>query len=397
MTLPGIIASGGLAPTAPTIGTATAGIGSATVSFTVPTWTGKGSGTVTYTATSSPGSITGTSTSSPITVSGLTNGTAYTFTVRATTSYGVTGPASSASNSVTPVQPPSYFVAVSSSTTAASSTDGVTWTSRTLPALANFVTYTNSKFYAQSSNAVSESTTGVSWSSATSNSQSNFRYAWGGNGYLIKIGFGGVYSYANAGSSWTSGTMPTGAGDWFTGTYGNSTFVAATLNNGSVPSTLAATATNPATWTQRTLASAGVWRASGFGNSRFIVVGDDTSYGASQVGQTSTDNGATWSNITLPSVQNWRGVAYGNGVFIVASTGTAAASSTNGTTWTSRTMPSASGWYSATYGNGTFVVAGDNGKIAYSTNGTSWSETTAVSSIYNWSGIAFNADGGQGA
>ena len=88
-------------PGAPTIGTATAGgagSGIATVAYTAPS--DLGTGTVTYTATSSPGGLTGTG-ASPITVSGLTGGTAYTFTVRASTPGG-SGPASAASNSVTP-------------------------------------------------------------------------------------------------------------------------------------------------------------------------------------------------------------------------------------------------------------------------------------------------------
>ena len=88
------------APDAPTIGTATAGAGSASVAFTAPANVGGGAITG-YTVISSPGSIIGTGASSPITVSGLTNGTAYTFTVVATNAYG-TGPASAASNSVTP-------------------------------------------------------------------------------------------------------------------------------------------------------------------------------------------------------------------------------------------------------------------------------------------------------
>jgi hypothetical protein len=105
----GTIASFGLSPEAPTIGTATdGGTGTtATVTYTAPTWAGKTSGSVTYTATSSPGGFTGTG-SSPITISGLTTGTSYTFTVTATTSYGVTGPASAASNSVTPASPGSF-------------------------------------------------------------------------------------------------------------------------------------------------------------------------------------------------------------------------------------------------------------------------------------------------
>lgn len=90
-------------PDAPTIGTATAGNLSASVTFTAPSNVGGGAITG-YTVISSPGSITGTGTSSPVTVSGLSNGTAYTFTVVATNAYG-TGPASAASNSATPAIP----------------------------------------------------------------------------------------------------------------------------------------------------------------------------------------------------------------------------------------------------------------------------------------------------
>jgi hypothetical protein len=89
-------------PGAPTIGTATAGNASASVTFTAPAATG-GASITSYTVTSSPGSLTGTGSSSPVTVSGLTNGTAYTFTARATTF--TTGPSSAASNSVTPAVP----------------------------------------------------------------------------------------------------------------------------------------------------------------------------------------------------------------------------------------------------------------------------------------------------
>lgn len=91
-------------PGAPTIGTATAGVSSASVAFTAPSYTG-GSAITGYTATATPGGLTGTGTSSPITVSGLTNGVAYTFKVKATNAAG-TGSESSASNSVTPANVP---------------------------------------------------------------------------------------------------------------------------------------------------------------------------------------------------------------------------------------------------------------------------------------------------
>ena len=108
MAIIGSLASGGMKPTTPTIGTASdGGTGtSASVAFTASSYIGKG--TITYTATSSPGSFTGTGSSSPITVSGLTTGTAYTFTVSGTTNYGVASASSAASNSVTPANPASY-------------------------------------------------------------------------------------------------------------------------------------------------------------------------------------------------------------------------------------------------------------------------------------------------
>lgn len=90
-------------PKAPTIGTATAGGASASVTFTAPTDTGSGPIT-SFTVTSNPGGVTATGSSSPITVTGLTVGTAYTFTVTATNGAG-TSNSSAASNSATPFQP----------------------------------------------------------------------------------------------------------------------------------------------------------------------------------------------------------------------------------------------------------------------------------------------------
>ena len=107
-----------LLPGAPTIGTATAGNGQASVTFTAPASTG-GSQITGYTVTSSPGNNTGTGTASPITVAGLSNGTAYTFTVTATNIIG-TGAASAPTVSVTPLAPP--IGAASSSTVAYDST-----------------------------------------------------------------------------------------------------------------------------------------------------------------------------------------------------------------------------------------------------------------------------------
>jgi hypothetical protein len=98
-------------PSAPTSVSATAGNGSATVSFSPPSSNGGATiGSYTVTAVDSTNAqsptngTTTTGSSSPITVTGLANGDSYTFTVTATNSAG-TGSASSPSNSVTPVAP----------------------------------------------------------------------------------------------------------------------------------------------------------------------------------------------------------------------------------------------------------------------------------------------------
>lgn len=88
-------------PGAPTDVTATPGNGQATVRFTAPAHDG-GSPIMEYEVTVSPGNKVITGTASPITVPGLSNGTSYTFTVRAINGAGKSRD-SAKSNAVVPV------------------------------------------------------------------------------------------------------------------------------------------------------------------------------------------------------------------------------------------------------------------------------------------------------
>lgn len=94
-------------PDAPTIGTATAGDATASVTFTAPSDTG-GAAISEYYAVSNPDQVTATTASSPVSVTGLTNETAYTFRVWALNSYGPS-PYSAASGSVTPFGPRGFY------------------------------------------------------------------------------------------------------------------------------------------------------------------------------------------------------------------------------------------------------------------------------------------------
>ncbi|WP_338554637.1 S-layer homology domain-containing protein [Paenibacillus sp. KS-LC4] len=87
-------------PEAPTNVSAVAGNGQAVVTFTAPTNNG-GSAITGYEVTASPGNISIIAGASPITLTGLTNGTSYTFTVKAMNATGSSS-ASAESNAVIP-------------------------------------------------------------------------------------------------------------------------------------------------------------------------------------------------------------------------------------------------------------------------------------------------------
>ena len=99
-----LAAAGGSIPGTVTGVSASAGNANAIVFFTPPDYLGKG--TVTYSVTSNPVTTTQIFSASGQTFTGLTNGTSYTFVVRALTNYSVYSEPSAASSAVTPAAPP---------------------------------------------------------------------------------------------------------------------------------------------------------------------------------------------------------------------------------------------------------------------------------------------------
>ena len=123
-------------PSKPLSVTATAGNGAARVAWSAPL---QGTPITGYAVTSAPGGFTCTTTgATSCIVSGLANGTPYTFTVTATNLVG-TGPASSASNSVTPLPVPGRPTAVAG--VPGNASVAVTWTAPADPGSSSINSY----------------------------------------------------------------------------------------------------------------------------------------------------------------------------------------------------------------------------------------------------------------
>ena len=246
----------------------------------------------------------------------------------------------------------SLFVAVSGTTVAETSPDGITWTQRAMPVSDNW-----------------------------------YAVAFGAGVFAAIAGFSSTNAATSPdGITWTLRTMPSpGAGSWTALAFGNSTFVA--VNSGAL---LAATSPDGITWTSRATSATGTTNAAGiaFGAGVFAAL-----LGAVATVITSPD-GITWTSRVLPTADSWQGIAFGAGVFAaVSNTGgasTVAASSPDGIAWTQRVLPVASAWTEIAFGNGVFVAI-DPGSTnaATSPDGIAWTHRVIPSDGNGWSTLAF--------
>lgn len=197
-------------PGTPTSVVGTPGNQQVSVAFTPPS--ALGTGTVSYTATSSPGSFTTTGASSPLVVTGLDNGTAYTFTVTATNSFGFS--TSEASASVTPRTVPSAPAAPTA--TRGNVSAAVSWTapSNGGNAISDYIV----QYSSNSGSTWTTFTDGVSTTTST-----NVTGLVNGTAYVFQVAAvndAGTGSYSSASSSVTPATTP-GAPTSVTATPGN--------------------------------------------------------------------------------------------------------------------------------------------------------------------------------
>ena len=260
---------------------------------------------------------------------------------------------------------------------------GVVWSANSLPANVNWraVAYGNGVWVAIAaySNAAATSTDGITWTSRTTSSSSLMAMTFG-NGLFVAVGQSGAAATSPDGITWTSRTMPTSVA-WNTVTYGNGTFVALASSGLN-----AATSTNGTTWTARTIPSGYMWNSVTYGNGLFVGV---TYYDNSVI--VSSNNGTSWTAYN-PSMNNMFSVVYGNSLFVVVGNSgsntdnVGVKTSTNGQTWTARTIPVAN-WKSVVYANGTFIAISEQtydsvAMAATSLDGITWTKRTVPANAY---------------
>jgi hypothetical protein len=253
------------------------------------------------------------------------------------------------------------------------STNGITWISRTTPSNGNSwtsVTYGNGLFVAVSYvgvNRVMISSNGIDWTPISVASAQWYSVTYGtdpsGIGLFVAVAGSGTDTQplerimtSLDGITWTLRTAPTING-WGPVTYGqdpsgNGLFVAV----GSSDKVM--TSPDGITWTIRQSAFANGASSITYGIGLFVAV---NKLGQSNSVMTSPD-GINWTARTCPTGYTWVSVTYGNGTFVAVSslrTINNVMTSDDGITWRLGNSPTSSrGWASVTYGNNLFIAVG---------------------------------------
>ena len=279
------------------------------------------------------------------------------------------------------------FVAVSSTNTAMYSPDGESWTGFSMPSsgvwkclAAGKVTYPSlgdHLFVAvrKGSSEAASSLDGVTWTTRVMPASRQWNSCvYGGGVFLAVATDSNNAAYSLSGTSWTTVTLPT-FGDstlnqWVDVAYGKNTYVVLANSGNIVAVGSYNSSLNTWSWEGQIMdsvtdSSQKDWVSIAYGNNRFVVVSStgDVSY---------SFDGITWLASTMPSqdgstAHNWKKIRYGQGVFFaigdlggrdVGGDSTVedpqtnfAATSFDGVTWTSRTLSSSAEWTTVAFGN----------------------------------------------
>ena len=243
-----------------------------------------------------------------------------------------------------------WAAVISGSTTAASSTDGITWTARTSSSNKGWSGVGNigSTFCSVSSGGAQTSTDGVTWTARTMPSSQGYSllYHYSGiapNGFLAVSG--GYACYSTNGITWTETAWPNSRSRDYAGVAWNGSTWCFVVDNFSY---WCYTSTNGTTWTERRMPirsldydqEGSYFTGPGWNGTYFIVI---RGYGTDVVRST---DGVTWDNVLQNGPPEWSmlsGPQYnpmiGTGSYVTKHYyGGGASSSTDGAYWRTFTV-----------------------------------------------------------
>ena len=251
------------------------------------------------------------------------------------------------------------------------------WVSRisgTTEHLDGGVWYLNNLFIALGNNGtILTSSDGVTWISRTSGTANRLWAATYGSSKFVVVGDSGTVLTSPNGTTWTS--RSSGASFQLMDVIFVSTFVTV----GGYVGNLIYTSPDGVNWTSRSVQN-GQLKAIAYGNGFFVAGGGGT-------GDTlwiSSDGGSNWSSKSIDTDGSTvQALTFVNGFFLgVVAEKKVITSFDNGTTWsTSSANTLNQSFMDVVYGNGIFLGIGHSGLGTSSDNGTTWNSLSSEKSI----------------
>lgn len=262
----------------------------------------------------------------------------------------------------------------------------VAWTSRSVPlsTTQRFIKFGNGIFVGVGRGGwVYTSTDGLTWTTRSANIEGVGASVYGavefGNGVFVAAGgqrdpgAGVRISTSTDGINWTTRTSGTSTSEAIAITFNGSVFAIATYESPQNPR-VQTSSNDGVNWTVRSVAMSSNASISSIGSSKetgVIVIGGSAGQMAS-----SANNGISWTTRTSGfGTSGINGIEYGNGIWVAVGNAGNITTSVNAITWTARTsgLSTSDTISNLTFRNGYFLAGTSlNGSVIISTNGINW-------------------------
>ncbi len=235
----------------------------------------------------------------------------------------------------------------------------------------NDMAYGNGQFVAVGVNAtVATSSNGVTWRSQSIPGIPTLNSIAFGIGRFVAVGAQGVVAYSTNGSNWsiTAFSLPQHGV-----AFGANLFVSVGTN-GTI-----FTSTNAAAWFSRSSGTTNVLNSVAFGNGRFVAVGRNGTV------LVSTNGGVNWTTSAAGTLAQITDVTFGSGLFVAVGAGGMVLRSPDGLVWTPADSRTAGDLSGVAFGRGFFVAVGNlannNAVVLHSSDGQAWTTIDPGTSV----------------